>query len=94
MEFTDAREWLDALVDNLEQRKNLTYFNNQIRTTGGTGDIQIYTGIDILADLLGIELEEEIFKGMEYPYCCYFFYRNIKIFQLSRERMIVGAGTD
>lgn len=89
----DVKEWVDALIDNMEERKNLTSFNTQIQAAGVTGDIQIYKGIDVLADLFGVALEEEIYKGMEYPYCCYFFYRNIKIFQLSRERMITGAGT-
>lgn len=94
MEFTDAREWLDALIANAEERRNLTYFNNQIRAMSEPGYIQIYTGLDILSDLLGVELEEEILKGSEYPYCYYFIYRGIKICQVTRGRMITGAGTD
>ena len=94
MKYTDVKEWMDALIENMEERKNLTCFNNQIRTTSESGDIQIYTGIDILADLLGIELKEESLEDIEYPYLYYFFYRGKKICQIKKERMIAGAGTN
>lgn len=89
MEFETAKEWLDALVDNLEQIKSLDNFNNQIQTTGTLENIHIYSGIEVLSDLMGIKLKARKLSDYKYPYRYYFVYRGIEIFQLSKER--IGA---
>lgn len=81
-----ARDWLNAHVAALNNRKSLDIFNGQVRTTTTNDRINIDLGIDILADILGIELLEE---GMNGAYTVYYFdYDGVRFFQLSEEKLV------
>lgn len=94
MGFADVKEWMDALVDNLEYRRSMDSFNNQVQTISTNNRIHMDSGIDILADMLGVDLKEKVLEDVEYPYRYHFFYRNIEVFQLSKEKVIDNARTD
>lgn len=91
MEFKDVKEWLDA---NIEHRKKLPEyedFNEQIQlcTVNKKNTLQVYKGIDIIADVVGAELmQKEDWEDEELPYYYYFMYEGFEVFQLSRERLV------
>lgn len=88
-----ARDWLNALVDSMEQRRALDRLNSQIETVPTMDYIQIYSGILVLADVLGEELQE--YNGRKDEYREYFFFfRGVRVVQLSRERIGKYARTD
>lgn len=78
-----AKDWLNALVENMEQRKSLEKMNSQVSVIPNPEYIHIYTGIEMLADILG----EEIIAGdwNEDYTARYFFFRNVKVLQLDRK---------
>lgn len=82
-----ARDWLKALITKMEERKALDIFNSQVKTIN-TDDhhIQLYSGIEILADLLGLEILEG--GRTENYYAYYFEYGGVKFLQLFKERMV------
>lgn len=84
--FADAfdvliiRDWLNSVVDNHEQGKVLAELNTQIKAVPPVNFIQIYSGIEIMADVLGEELGEDEWDD-EYRER-FFYYRGVKIMQL------------
>lgn len=81
-----ARDWLKDLISITRQRKTLDKLNNQVMTFSTDEDaIHIASGIEILADMLGLELleGEEVDKYYEY----HFLYDGVTFFQLSEERL-------
>lgn len=80
-----ARDWVNALISSMENRKSLDRLNSQIETIITPDYIQIYSGIEILADILGCELMEKE-RNDEYSEY-YFFYRDVKFLKLSEERL-------
>jgi len=87
-----AKDWLNALVENMEQRKSLENMNSQIYTVSTPEHIQIYTGIEILADVLNEELISDDWN--EKYIVKYFFFRNVKVMQLCWKNGENGDGGD
>lgn len=81
-----ARDWLNALIAKMEERKTLDILNSQVRAIYTDDYIQLYAGIEILAGLLGLELLLEEKTDEYYRY--YFMYEGVKFLQLSDERMV------
>lgn len=84
MEYEQVKEWLDKLVDNINQQFTLQNFNNQIRTYTPDKYIFIHEGIDIIADVIGVELSENVTEGT-YRYSL--IYRGIEFLQTEKERL-------
>ena len=87
MEYEAVKEWLDQLVANRNELHNLQFFNNKIEVCGVHDSIQIYQGIEILADAMGVKLNmqrnhEEVYP---YPYRYYFNYCGYEIVQVCVE---------
>ncbi len=82
MEFADVKDWLDALIEDLKNRKAHIIFNNQIRTVSPMEKIQIYEGINVVADMIGAELGCLSEYSDEYPYYYWFYYRGVKFFEI------------
>lgn len=92
MEYTDIKKWLDALVDNLNQRKELVCFNNSIRTHEPVNDIFI-KDIFIVADIMEIELKEQAIENSEVFNWEYSFnYRGVNFMDYLCERKSNDAG--
>jgi len=47
--------------------------------------LHIYEGIEHIADVLGIPLKCEVNRGMGYDYEYSFFYKGVKVFEISKE---------
>lgn len=80
-----VRDWTNALISSMEHRRSLDRLNSQIETILTPDYIQIYSGIEILADVLGCELLEKKREDEYNEY--YFFYRDVKFLKLSEERL-------
>ena len=89
MEYTDVKEWLDWQIKDAEERRKNEPLNSDICAISTPDEIQMYKGIDIVADILGAELKERRLK--EY-YCYYFFYNDVEVLQLSDRRLGEYAG--
>lgn len=96
MNYVQMKQWLDALVDNLEEQGRLVDFNNRIRTH--VPDKAIFLiGIDEVADIMGIELQErrlseDLKSRFKYEYS--FMYRGVRFRDYFYERIERFAGTD
>ena len=78
-----ARDWVKALITSENNRKTLDKLNNQIQTVPTSDYIQMFCGIEMLADLLGAELhkmqsEDELFSYI------YFDFKGKQFFQFVR----------
>lgn len=85
MEYTDVKEWLDWHADSLKWRNRMEQFGNHICTVPAGDYIQLYEGIEIVADIMGLDLIED--RKNEGYYRYYFLYQNVKFMQLSKERI-------
>lgn len=89
MEKEKIVEWMDKLVENHNERKALNSFSEGIKTADTIGYIQIYQGIDILADAAGEELKEKEDEALRYPYEYFFTYKGVEFTQLEKERLMI-----
>lgn len=80
-----ARDWANALISHMKHRRALDKLNSQIETVTTPDYIQVYAGIEILADVLGCELLERE-RDDEYTEY-YFFYQEVKFLKLSRDKL-------
>lgn len=93
MEYEKVKQWLDALIENMEQTQSLRDFNNQLKTcTESRRYIQLFKGIEIAADVMGLPLmEEEVAKTTTYAnyprYRYSFVYNNTTFSQIEKERL-------
>lgn len=95
MEYEKMKEWLDRLVANAKEALELSSFGNDvIVTTVHSRNIQIFQGIEIIADTMGIQLEEKERGDDEYPYKYGFQYQGVCIFQITEERLERFARAD
>ena len=92
----DTINQIDRIIDN--QGYNLVWgdvidgeFENEIQLCGlsrsVSNSIHVYNGIDKLADLLEVHLLEKDRNDEDYPYLYYFYYRDRKIYQISKNQL-------
>lgn len=93
MEYEKVKEWLDKLIKNLKEAQENEHFNNQIIAIGPGEKIQIFRGIEIIADVMGVELKETRICSI-YPFEYSFVYGGVEFHQLSGERLGKYAGAD
>ena len=97
----DIIEWLDSIVDalNITTENNYTLSWGKLNPDEGEYEnniqpcsshdyryIHIITGIDKLANAVGCDLECKEWDK-EYPYCYFFKYKGVEIFQLEKEAL-------
>lgn len=92
MEYADMKEWLDKLIQNLEERISLVEFNSRIRTYYVDKKIAITDHIEEIADVIGIDLMEGKKNGKYFYF--FFMYKGCEFYQLREERLERFAGTD
>lgn len=85
-DYIGVRAWMDKLVDMVRDYKTLKYYNNQISTCNSFDSVQIYKGIDILADVMDLPLNESETQDKEYPYNYSVFYHGVRFYQISKRR--------
>ena len=87
MEYAEVKEWLDKLVANIIETESLYNFNEQIRVCRPGLTIHMFTGIDIVADVMGLELREDYEEDKDFPYRYSFEYKGNKFIQIEEERL-------
>lgn len=87
MGYTEIKEWLDKVVENIKETEKLCEFNTQINICHPGKGIHIFRGIDIIADNMSLELKEANDQSTEFPYRYSFMYEGIEFFQLEQERL-------
>ena len=92
MDAIEIKEWLDKLIENIENFNSLRNFNSQIYTLPHDRTIMIYNGIEIIADMLETNLICEDSGGDFFNFKYYINYKGYEIIQFSKERLY--AGTD
>lgn len=94
MDYENIKTWLDTLIDHLPQEQALRHFNNQIYLTSPDTDIYFRQGIDLVADIMGLELRERDISDMKIKpnYVYSFAYRGTKFLQLEEKRLVLTGG--
>lgn len=92
MEYAEVKEWLDRLVQNYNELKELKEFNTSVSICTASY-VQIFKGIDIIADIMGFHLSEKDYETSEFRYEYSFMYEGIKFLELCEERMSVCTDT-
>ena len=75
------REWLDSIVDSLEQQKSLREFNSGISICIPCDSCLVREGIEIISDLIGLRLFHEEIKDGRWKYRYSFTYRGVNFYQ-------------
>lgn len=88
MDANEIMEWLDKLIENIENFNSLRNFNSQIYTLPHDRTIMIYHGIEIIADMLETSLICEDCGGEFFNFKYYFNYKGYEIIQYSSERLV------
>ena len=75
-----ARDWAGALIACVDKRKILDKFNNQIQTAPTEDAVRMLAGIEILAELLGVELRKVQSEGSAPGFTHFYFSYQGKLF--------------
>lgn len=89
MDYADVKEWLDILVDRYKKATEAMYLVPRIKARASCDtSVMIYEGIDIVADIMGVELKEEEFKSeLGHKYYYHFFYEGVEFISFAKERL-------
>lgn len=84
MEYEKIKEWLDTVVEDFERTNKHAYFNDQINTCHSRDAVHMGSGIEIVADVMGLKLcrVNDPFEGFSHE--SYFTYKNVRFFQWHR----------
>lgn len=80
MDFVNVKEWLDRLVAECRAIKASEFFSSQIKIHTEIDNIYVDKGIDLIADMIGVELKEKTestFTRKEFEYGGINFYSTI-----------------
>lgn len=84
-------EWLDLMVyciRKIHGNRCLELSTGKVREVTLTEEkMQIYSGIEILADAIGAKLVEEITTNARNPFRYYFIYRDVEFYMINDERL-------
>lgn len=94
MEYEKIKEWLDEHIKHLNNARRINDFNNQISANVTYDNVLIFKGIDIVADVMGLNLKESIHEDLTLQYEYSFTYNGITFVQYSQKRLEKYAGTD
>lgn len=89
MEFTDIKEFMDFHVESYKNTRGTNEFNNQIKLClpYSLGGIHIYFGIDVIADMLGLDICEIVTDDFDYPFRYEIEYEGVTFFQIEGKRL-------
>lgn len=93
MEYAEVKEWLDRLVQNYNELHELQEFNTSVSICTGCDGVQLFKGIDIVADVMGFSLTEKDEEIGQFRYRYSFMYEGVEFFELFEERMSVCTDT-
>ena len=86
MDFENIKAWLDDIVDTIEHLNSLRTLGTSIIGEASVDSYLIHKGIDVVADVMGIPVEEKELKNPSYFKKEYhFYYRGIKFYDFTKE---------
>lgn len=89
MEYEVVKKWLDELVKANREANKENVLTSSIRAVASVDtSVLVFGGIDIVADVMGLELEEELLTcdlGFHYSYT--FRYDGMRFVQYSSRRL-------
>lgn len=86
MEFTELEEWLDKIVAAKKELADLKVFNSQIEMGNADSSVMLFKGIDVVADIIGVQLERRGFtEEIKYHYS--FIYEGVEFWHVSNEEL-------
>lgn len=83
MEKGKIKEWLDAIVDLDLKRRQLASPVGDIQLCSSREDTQLHTGIEKIAEAMGLELQHCVEEDREYPHRYKTVYRGVEFVQVS-----------
>lgn len=91
MEYEVVKQWLDELVDDFLKVTKENVLNSTIRAQIAIEvSVLIYEGIDIVADVMGFDLTEEILNNdCEVWFAYSFTYKGVKFVEYKSKRLAV-----
>lgn len=88
MEYTDVKEWLDNIVKIHKMASFDHVFSDFIRASFVIDNVLVYDGIEILADMMGLELSErKVEPADELKYEYSFVYDGVTFVSYRVERL-------
>lgn len=93
MEYAEVKEWLDRLVQNYNELHELSELSTSVEICTGSNGVQLFKGIDIVADVMGFSLTEKDEETSQFRYRYSFMYEGVEFFELFEERMSVCTDT-
>lgn len=82
-ELKTMKQWLEKIIELKKELCEIQNFDDDLKTCMGNIDtVHIYNNIEKLAEAVGEELKTKIIDDAEYPIEKYFFYKNMKVFQI------------
>ena len=93
MEYAEVKEWLDRLVHNYNEHHELSKLNESVSVCTTSYGIQLFKGIDIIADVMGFCITEKDEETSQFRYNYSFMYEGVEFFELHEERMSVCTDT-
>lgn len=88
MEFEKIKAWLDEIVDIVRREIDVECFSNNISLCNAYKYYtQFYQGIDIVADVMGLDLYESQRDDEKYRYEYSFTYKGVYFTQIEEERL-------
>lgn len=82
------KAWLDEIVDIVRRERDVECFSNNISLCNVCKYYtQFYQGIDIVADVMGLDLHESQRDDEKYRYEYSFTYKGVYFTQIEEERL-------
>lgn len=66
MDFENIKAWLDDIVDTIEHLNSLSTIGTSIIGAASVDSYLIHKGIDVVADVMGIPMEEKELESPSY----------------------------
>lgn len=82
MEYQEIKDWLDRLILLNGAAKGYEDLTTSIQAIMSRVGIQLYKGIEIVADVMGLQLDSRKRSDGEIEY--FFIYSGVEFFQLGR----------
>lgn len=92
MEYEVVKKWLDELVKANREANKENVLTSSIRAVAAVDtSVLVFSGIDIVADVMGLELKEEpITSDSDFRYLYTFRYDGMRFVQYNRRRLTNG----
>lgn len=84
LESAMVRDWLNARIKALRDLKETDRLGDLVETIPTEMEVHLYNRIEMVADAVGGELQEEYYQG---NYFYHFLYEGVKVLQISPERL-------